>query len=115
VFAGCGIWHPDTKTANRIRDSIAGRAAIWRAATREPPFAGALEIGGREHALKRVPSSFDKDHEFADDLRLKGFVGYASMNEEVALAPDFLDRYTSLCTAGAPLMRFLCDALNVEF
>jgi uncharacterized protein (TIGR02453 family) len=115
VFAGCGIWHPDTKTANRIRDAIAGRAAIWRAATREPPFAGALEIGGREHALKRVPSSFDKEHEFADDLRLKGFVGYATMSEDVALAPDFLDRYTALCQAGAPLMRFLCDALGVEF
>jgi uncharacterized protein (TIGR02453 family) len=115
VFAGCGIWHPDTKTANRIRDSIAAHPGSWRAATREPPFAGALEIGGREHALKRVPSSFDKDHEFADDLRLKGFVGYASMNEEVALATDFLDRYTGLCEAGAPLMRFLCDALGVEF
>ena len=25
VFAGAGIWHPDTKTANRIRDAIAAR------------------------------------------------------------------------------------------
>src|SRR3954469_13625712 len=115
VFAGCGIWHPDTKTANRIRDAIAARRGSWGAAPRPPPFPGALEIGGREKALKRVPSSFDKEHEFADDLRLRGFVGYATMSEEAALAPDFLDRYTAICEAGAPLMRFLCDALAVEF
>jgi uncharacterized protein (TIGR02453 family) len=115
VFAGGGIWRPDTPTANRIRDAIVARPDRWREATRTPPFAGVMELGGSDSALKRVPSGFDKEHEFADDLRRKGFFGWATLSEESALAPDFLDRYTGVCEAGAPLMRFLCDALGLEF
>jgi len=115
VFAGGGIWHPDTPLANRIRDAIVARPDRWRAATRRPPFAGVMELGGRDSALKRVPSSFDKAHEFADDLRLKDFFGWATLSQEAALAPGFLDRYTTICEAATPLMRFLCDTLDVEF
>jgi uncharacterized protein (TIGR02453 family) len=115
VFTGAGIWHPDTKTANRIREAIVAKSGRWRAATREPPFAGRLELGGLDASLKRVPSGFDKEHEFADDLRRRDFFGWATLSEQAALAPDFLDRYTDVCQAATPLMRFLCDALGLEF
>jgi uncharacterized protein (TIGR02453 family) len=115
VFAGGGIWHPDTKTANRIREAIVARSDRWRVATRTAPFAGTLELGGPESALKRVPAGFDKEHEFADDLRRKDFFGWATLSDEVVTAPDFLDRYTRVCQAAGPLMRFLCDALELEY
>jgi uncharacterized protein (TIGR02453 family) len=115
VVAGGGIWHPDTPIATRIREAIVTRPERWRAATREPPFAGTLALGGTDSALKRVPSGFDKDHEFADDLRRRDFFGWATLSEEDALAPDFLDRYTRVCQSATPLMRFLCDVLGVEF
>jgi uncharacterized protein (TIGR02453 family) len=115
VFAGGGIWHPDTKTANLIRDAIVARPGRWRAATREPPFAGTLELGGTDSALKRVPSGFDKEHEFADDLRRKDFFGWATLSDADVIGPDFLGRYTAVCEAAGPLMRFLCDVLAIEY
>ena len=59
VFAGGGIWHPDTPTVTRIRQAIVADPERWRAATREPPFSDVLGIGGDDNALKRVPSGFD--------------------------------------------------------
>jgi hypothetical protein len=37
------------------------------------------------------------------------------LSEELATAPGFLDRYTSVCASVAPLMRFLCRALAVGY
>jgi uncharacterized protein (TIGR02453 family) len=115
VFGGGGIWHPDTKTATRIREAIVAHPDRWRAATRTSPFTDRLDIGGDDHKLKRVPSGFPADHEFADDLRRKDYFGWAESGEDVATRPGFLDEYTRICEAAAPLVRFICDALELEF
>ena len=114
VFAGGGMWHPDTQTATKIRQAIVADPDRWRAATREPPFTDHLVVGSRDR-LKRVPTGFDRDHEFADDLRNKDFYGWAELSEREATTPGFLDRYTEICRAASPLMRFICDALDLEF
>jgi uncharacterized protein (TIGR02453 family) len=115
VFAGGGIWHPDTATATKIRQAIVADPDRWRAATRTPPFSDVLDIGGDDSMLKRVPSGFDSGHEFADDLRRKDYFGWAKLSESSATQPGFLDEYTRICEAGVPLVRFLCDALELEF
>jgi uncharacterized protein (TIGR02453 family) len=116
VFGGGGIWHPDTRTLATIRDAIVADPERWREATRTPPFAGTVELGGGDaHMLKRVPAGFAKEHEFADDLRRKGFVGMTRLTEQDAIAPGFADHYARLCAATAPLIHFVCDALDLEF
>src|SRR5919198_1163641 len=49
----------------------------------------------------------------ADDLRRKDFFGGARLSESDVVAPDFVDEYARICRAAAPLMQFLCDALEV--
>jgi uncharacterized protein (DUF2461 family) len=115
VFGGGGIWHPDTKTATRIRQAIVDDPERWRAATREAPFTDVLDIGGHNEMLKRVPSGFDASFEFADDLRRRDYYGWAELSEKDATTPGFLDQYTRVCEAAAPLVKFLCDALDLEF
>jgi uncharacterized protein (TIGR02453 family) len=115
VFGGGGIWHPDTKTATRIRQAIVNDPERWRAATREPPFTDRLDIGGDNEMLKRVPSGFDASFEFADDLRRRDYFGWAELSEGKATTPGFLDEYTRVCEAAAPLVKFICDALDLEF
>jgi uncharacterized protein (TIGR02453 family) len=112
-FAGGGLWRPDPSTANRVREKIAADSKGWRRATREPPFAGRLEVRGEQ--LKRVPPAFDRDHEFGEDLRRKGWVASASFAVETVTTPGFLDEYTRLCEDLAPLMHFLCRSLDLEF
>jgi uncharacterized protein (TIGR02453 family) len=53
VFAGGGIWHPDTESATRIREAIVADPERWKRATRAGTFAKRLELVG--DSLKRVP------------------------------------------------------------
>jgi uncharacterized protein (TIGR02453 family) len=113
VFAGGGIWHPDTEAATRIREAIAADPTRWRRATRGGAFAKRLELGG--DALKRVPPWADPEHPFADDLKRKDFYGAARLSENDVVASGFVDEYARICRAAAPLMQFLCDALGVQY
>jgi uncharacterized protein (TIGR02453 family) len=113
VFAGGGIWHPGTDGATRIRETIVAEPERWRRATRTGAFARRLELGG--DSLKRVPSWADAEHPFADDLKRKDFFGWARLSEEDVVAPGFVDEYARVCRAAAPLMQFLCDALDVPY
>ena len=114
VYMGGGIWRPDTATAHRIREAIAAKPKAWRAATRTSAF---TDVFGEVHGdqLKRVPSAFPSDHEFAGDLRRKGWVASLELGQEAATTPGFLDEFTRTCTAAAPLMAFLCAALGLDF
>jgi uncharacterized protein (TIGR02453 family) len=113
VFAGGGIWHPDSTGATRIREAIVEEPDRWRRATRTGAFAKRLELGG--DSLKRAPSWADSGHPFADDLRRKDFFGWGRLSEDDATAPGFVDEYAKVCRAASPLMRFICDALEVPF
>jgi uncharacterized protein (TIGR02453 family) len=113
VFAGGGIWHPPTDAATHIREAIVATPERWRRATREGAFAKRLELGG--DSLKRVPSWADSAHPFADDLKRKDFFGWAQLSEADVVAPDFVREYAQIGLAAAPLMQFLCDALDVPY
>jgi uncharacterized protein (TIGR02453 family) len=108
VFAGGGIWHPDTKTANAIRTAIVRDPDGWQAAT------GGVSLAMGD-ALKRVPQGFDKEHPLAGDLKRKDFAAIERMSEGEATGPGFLERYARACESMAPLMRFLCGAVGVRF
>jgi uncharacterized protein (TIGR02453 family) len=113
VFGGGGIWRPGTETATRIREAIVADPERWRRATRVGAFAKRLELGG--DTLKRVPSWADAEHPFADDLKRKDFFGSARLSEGDVVAPGFVDEYARICRAAAPLMQFLCHALEVAY
>ena len=113
VFAGGGIWHPPTDAATGIREAIVADPQRWKRATRSGAFAKRLELGG--DSLKRVPSWADADHELADDLRRKDFFGSTRLSQSDVTAPGSVDEYARICRAAAPLMQFLCDALDVPF
>jgi uncharacterized protein (TIGR02453 family) len=108
VFAGGGIWHPDTKTANAIRTAIARDPDGWRDATASVKL-------GQGDALKRVPQGFDKEHPLAEDLKRRDFAAIERLSEREATGPDFLRRYARACESMAPLMRFLSGAVGVRF
>jgi uncharacterized protein (TIGR02453 family) len=113
VFAGGGIWHPDTPTVTKIREAIVSDPDGWRKATRTGAFAKTFRLGG--DSLKRPPSGFDADHPLIDDLKRKDFFGWTELTERDVTSPSFLDVYARLCRTAAPLMRFLCEAVGVRY
>lgn len=113
TFAAVGSWHPDGATLASIRDAIVEDPERWTSATRKPPFAGMLQLGG--DSLKRAPAGYDAEHRLVDDLKRKDFVGYTRIDARAVTREGFLDEYGKICRAGTPLVRFLCDAAGVPF
>jgi uncharacterized protein (TIGR02453 family) len=112
-FAGAGIWHPDSAMLGKIRAAITAYPEDWLSATREPPFAAVLELGG--DSLKRAPASYDPDHPLIEDLKRKDFVSYAMLDEKTVTGDGFLDEYARICRSATPFVEYLCRAIDAPF
>ena len=107
VFAGVGIWHPDTPTLVRIREAIVDDPNAWKRAT------GSLQLGG--DSLKRAPAGFDPEHPLIEDLRRKDFIAGVQLTQGDVCSRGFLERFASTCDEASPLVRFLCGALDFAY
>ncbi len=108
-----GIWHPESKKLARIRAAIDKRPKDWkkvRTAAFKKTFG---ELGGE--SLKRPPKGYAADHPLIEDLKRKDFAGLAEWEPEAALAKDFPKKVLRAWKAGTGLMRFVCEALELEF
>ena len=113
VFAGCGIWQPDTQTANKIRTAIVEEPDLWLAAIQDTTFKKTYTLGG--DSLKRPPKGFDPDHPLVEDLKRKDFIGSVELSEQAACQEDFLAHYVDMCKAACPLMQFLTEAVGLAW
>lgn len=113
VFFGCGIWHPDAKTSKRVRQAIVDDPAGWKRAVHSKKFTSRLSLGGE--SLKRPPRDFPADHELVEDLMRKDFIADCKLKQGDVTSPGFEKEFLGLCKDGAPLMRFICGALELPF
>ena len=107
-FAGGGLWHPDPDSLLKVRQAIATKPAAWKTLR-----ANGLEIEGE--ALVRVPQGFAASHPCAEDLKLKDFYVTSSFTNTQVLAPDFIGQVAGACQRAAPLVAFLCKALDLPW
>lgn len=107
-FVGAGLWHPPTDVLYRLRQAIVDDEEGWEAVR-----ACGFELGGE--SLKRPPSGFSKTHPFIEDLMRKDFITSRAFTREDVCAPDFLRRWVEECRAMAPLVGFLCAALELPW
>ena len=112
-FVGVGIWRPESKVAYLIRDHIAAEPKAWKAATQSAKFKRLFTLDGE--SLKKPPKGFDPDHEFVDDLKRKDFIAVSQLTQKQITGKDFMSEFTEMCKAGSPFMKFLCDALSLDF
>ncbi len=113
VFAGCGIWHPESKVAGKIREAITAKPNAWSAAVESEAFRKVFRLEGE--SLKRPPRGFDADHPLIEDLKRKDFIGSVELSEEIVCQDDFLEHYVGLCKAASPMMQFLTEALGLAW
>jgi uncharacterized protein (TIGR02453 family) len=112
-FVGGGIWHPEPPTLKRIRDFLIDNPSAWTKATRSAAFRKQFELGG--DALTRPPRGIDPQHPLIDDLKRKDFVASQAFDDAQALAPDLLRFIERRMHGVAPLVDYLCAALDLEF
>lgn len=116
IQAHVGLWEPDGATVEAVRRHILARPREWTAAAGPKALAGYQWEG---ESLKRPPKvdgePVPADHPLAPDLMRKSQAAVTTFCERDACSPDFLDAYVASAKAGAPLMRFLCQAVDVPF
>jgi uncharacterized protein (TIGR02453 family) len=107
VFAGMGIWHPDPPTLGKIREAIASDPKAWQRATK------GVELTGE--SLKRAPSGFDPEHPLIEDLKRKDFIATIRLTQKEVCAAGFVERFAGTCRETAPVVRHLCEALDLAY
>jgi uncharacterized protein (TIGR02453 family) len=113
VFAAAGVWHPDSATVRRIREFIVEEPERWKRATSGKAFRSRAKLSGDR--LKRPPAGFDPASPAVDDLLWKDYVATVMLDEEAVTSPHFIPAFAETCRATAPLVRFLCEALDQPF
>jgi uncharacterized protein (TIGR02453 family) len=111
-FVGAGMWRPETAAARRIRGAIVAKPHAWKRAV-GGEFANTFQLSGESY--RRPPAGVDPDHPLIDDLKRKSFIGVAELSQRSVTSPGFVDDFAAMCRDGAPLVRFLCEALGVKF
>ena len=90
------MWKPEGPTAQAIRQLIADESEEW---IKMNSSIGKSTLNLAGDSLKRPPQGFDPDHPLIEDIKRK----------------DFLETTAALCRQAAPLMKFLCRAVNVPY
>ena len=113
-FVGAGLWHPGTPTQRRVRQFIHDNPAGWTAATQSPAFLRRFTLDDSE-MLVRMPAGFPPDAPLARDLRRRNFVALRPIDDATVTGPRLLPTIARDLAALAPLMDYLCAALDLEF
>lgn len=111
-FLGGGIWHPEPDVQRRIREFLVDNPAGWQA-VKTPAFRRRYEFWG--DTLVRPPRGFPADHPLLEDLKRKDFTAGYALEDEVVLGPRLRQAVASGFKGVAPLVDYLCAALELEF
>lgn len=112
-FVGAGLWHPEPETQRRIRNFIVDNPTGWRAATQAPAFKRKFELTGA--SLVRPPRGYPADHALIEDLKRKDFVAGAALDDDTVLGPRLRQAVAAGFAGMAPMVDYLCAALDLEF
>lgn len=112
-FFGAGIWRPPSDALKSIREHIVDNPDTWQKVRKNKRFRTAYSL--HEDRLKTAPRGFDKEHPLVDDLRLKSFIGTASLSRKLIQSSELVPEIPKLVKSGEPLMSFLCEALHQPY
>lgn len=112
-FLGAGLWHGQPPSVQKVRDYMVSNPASWKAATRGAAFRRRFELEGDR--LTRPPRGFDPAHELIDDIKRKDFVASAALDDAVVLSPQLPKAILTHYRQLAPMVDWLCGALDLEF
>ncbi|HEV7764580.1 MAG TPA: DUF2461 domain-containing protein [Thermoanaerobaculia bacterium] len=107
-FIASGIWRPEPAALARIRDSIAGGSAEWKAFRKSK-----LVIEG--DSLKRPPRGYAADHPDLEHLKRTDFVTSVQVSNKEMCSDDFLKTFADECRRMAPLVKFVSRSLDLTW
>jgi uncharacterized protein (TIGR02453 family) len=112
-FVGGGIWHPEPDTLRKLRSFLEENPAAWTAATQSKSFRSRYEFWGE--SLSRPPRGVDPAHPLIEDLKRKNLAAGTALSEEEVLGDRLHELVLTHIKALAPMLDYLCAALDLEF
>lgn len=112
-FVGVGCWRPDRMTLASIRAAIDEDPKAWIRARDQKRFRQHFELAGDQ--LKTAPRNYPRDHPMIEDLRRIDFIAVSPLEDDVIIDADPAALIVDRIKAGKPLMKFLCDAIDVPY
>lgn len=113
VFAGIGLWHPDSETLKKIRDAIVEEPTRWKRASTGKAFRQHYSLAGE--SLKRAPRGYDPNHALIGDLKRKDFIAVHEFEDDDVTAPGFHKQLARTFRAGSPFMKWLTGAVGLRW
>jgi len=112
-FFGVGCWHPDSDMLARIRDRIVEKPEQWFSALNDKNFVTLWTLVGDR--LTRPPRGYAADHPAIEDLKRKDFVGMAPLSIAEVTGQNLVKLACGRFAETVSFMRFLCEALDVQY
>ena len=112
-FVGAGLWHPQPESQRKIRQFIYDNPGAWKAAVHSAAFKRKFNMAGE--SLVRPPRGFPADHELIEDFKRKDFVATMALDDALVLGPTLRKSVAAQIALLAPLVDYLCAALDLEF
>ena len=112
-FIGAGIWHPDNRTLNKLRDFLVDNPTAWQAARDQPAFQAEFTLVGE--SLQRPPRGYPADHILLQDLKRKDFIASKGLECSQIKRRSLLDEVERSFKLTDEFMRYLCSALEIPY
>jgi uncharacterized protein (TIGR02453 family) len=103
---GAGIWHPQPRAAQKIRNGIAADPKRWRRVS-----AGRTPMG---ESLKRAPAGIDPNHPLIEDLKRKDFAVSMPLEDTDVCGKNLLKLLLDDFRTVAPFVQFLTEAVGLK-
>lgn len=113
IFAGVGLWRPDSAAIFSIRERIVDDTQGWHEALQAPGFAEEFDLGGE--SLKRPPRGFNPDHPEIENLKRKDHIAAVSFSQQEVTSAGFIDSFADACRAASPYAQFLTTAVGLPY
>ena len=112
-FFAVGCWRPDSDALNGIRNLITEKPDTWLAARDDKQFVKLWELGG--DSLIRPPRGYDANHPLIEDIKRKDFIALSALPVSEVTGRGLVKLAGKRFAASVPFMKFLCEALEVQF
>tara|TARA_R110002049_G_scaffold4601_5_gene32647 strand:- start:904507 stop:905193 length:687 start_codon:yes stop_codon:yes gene_type:complete len=112
-FVGAGCWRPEKNVLAATRAAIDTDPQGWKRARDNKAFRQSFELAGE--SLKTKPRDYPADHPMIDDLKRIDFIAVAPLTPKDFVDEKIVDKLIDHVKRSKPLMRFLCDAIEIPY
>lgn len=108
-----GIWCPESAVLKKLRKAILDNIDEFEEIINEPRLK-AIAPGWDAASLKTVPKGYDRNHPYADLLRLKEYGKFIRHDKEWFSDPSWPEKAAEEFSLLYPMIRFLEYSINEE-